>query len=393
MDSPVNFFKSFWMGGFECSDKINAFGNRVDLLSATGHIDQLQSDYQMLEVLNIRTVREGIRWSFVEKNPYRYDWSVVEAMIKTAHGSGVQILWDLCHFGFPDDLTPLHPMFPRRFAAMARAFVQFYRSLAPDEKLVITPINEVSFLSWLGGEVAGTVPYCRTYGWQVKYALMKAYIEAVEAIKTVDRNVLIMPTEPLVNIVPGLNGDPGRQLAADLHEQQYQVFDILSGRICPELGGQPDYIDIAGLNYYYNNQWIANTNEFLPWVNEEDDVRWRSPQSLLAEVHQRYGYPFILSETSHPGIDRPGWIDHIGEACMSLLSNGLPLCGVCWYPVVDRPDWDHLTLWHDAGLWSSPGNSTLTNHRALHEPSAMALWKVHQQLACLKQNYLTTSQV
>ena len=31
-------FRSFWMGGFECSDQLNHFGNRVDLLSETGHI-------------------------------------------------------------------------------------------------------------------------------------------------------------------------------------------------------------------------------------------------------------------------------------------------------------------------------------------------------------------
>jgi hypothetical protein len=42
--------------------------------------------------------------------------------------------------------------------------------------------------------------------------------------------------------------------AQHAHEHQYQVLDILSGRICPELGGSPDYLDILGFNYYYNNQ-------------------------------------------------------------------------------------------------------------------------------------------
>ncbi len=40
--------------------------------------------------------------------------------------------------------------------------------------------------------------------WEVKYALMRAYIEAVAAIKLLDDGVIIMPTEPLVNIVPPL---------------------------------------------------------------------------------------------------------------------------------------------------------------------------------------------
>jgi len=29
---------------------------------------------------------------------------------------------------------------------------------------------------------------------------------------------------------------------------------MITGRMCPELGGQPEYMDIAGFNYYYNNQ-------------------------------------------------------------------------------------------------------------------------------------------
>ena len=30
---------------------------------------------------------------------------------------------------------------------------------------------------------------------------------------------------------------------------------MLTGKIAPELGGRPDYLDIAGLNYYPDNQW------------------------------------------------------------------------------------------------------------------------------------------
>jgi len=60
-------FKSFWMAGYECSDKLNAFGQRVDILKITKHIELLYSDYAALSHFNIQTVREGIRWSFIEK--------------------------------------------------------------------------------------------------------------------------------------------------------------------------------------------------------------------------------------------------------------------------------------------------------------------------------------
>src|SRR4051812_40796189 len=79
-----NPFRSFWMGGFECTDKLNCFGNRVDFLTVTGHLPLIDEDYKRLVPFNIRTVREGIRWSQVEKRPYQYDWKPVAFMLK--HG-------------------------------------------------------------------------------------------------------------------------------------------------------------------------------------------------------------------------------------------------------------------------------------------------------------------
>src|SRR6478609_3188460 len=198
-------FNSFWMAGFECTDKLNAFGNRVDFLDITGHLDLLDEDYQRLQDFNMSTVREGIRWSKVEIKPYMYDWSVVYKMVKAAKRNNIQQVWDLCHFGYPDDLSPLHPMFARRFAALCRAFLEFYRSVNPSEPLILIPINEVSFISWLGGEAAGTTPYCKGNGWNVKYKLMQAYNEGVATLKQLDSNVIILTSEPLVNMVPPQN--------------------------------------------------------------------------------------------------------------------------------------------------------------------------------------------
>ena len=56
-------FHSFWMGGFECSDKLNGFGHRVDLINESGHLQLLEQDYCNLATFNMKTVREGIRWS------------------------------------------------------------------------------------------------------------------------------------------------------------------------------------------------------------------------------------------------------------------------------------------------------------------------------------------
>ncbi|WP_262147568.1 hypothetical protein [Chryseobacterium foetidum] len=348
----INPFNSFLMGGFECADHQNTFGERVDLYATSGHELYLEEDYDCLHALGMKTVREGIRWSAVETKPYQYDWSEVERLIQVSQNKNIQIIWDICHFGYPDDLTPLHPMFARRFSSLCREFVIKYRSLVPEGALIITPINEVSFISWLGGDARGTSPYCVGQGWEVKYALMKAYIEGIELMKIVDSSVRIMVTEPLISIVSNHQNDPHSVLfAEEKHFEQFQVHDILSGRICPELGGKPEYLDIIGVNFYYNNQWINETHEFLPWAEIPPHPQYRTLHDLLESVFVRYGRPVVISETSHPGEDRAKWIRSITKECLSVLKKGIPLLGCCFYPVVDRPDWDDLNDWHHSGIW------------------------------------------
>ncbi|WP_461040612.1 amine oxidase [Spirosoma harenae] len=377
---PTNPFRSFWWGGFECTDQLNCFGNRVDMFSATGHLDLLESDYQQLSPFHIRTVREGIRWSQVEKRAYQYDWSTVKQMCTTGHRYGIQQLWDLCHFGYPDDLSPLHPMFARRFAAMCRAFVQFYRDNYPDDTLIVTPINEVSFISWLGGDARGTTPYCTKQGWEVKLGLMRAYIEAVAAMRELDPTIRILTTEPLVQIVPPLNATIEQIMAATIaDENQFQATDILVGAIAPELGGSPDYLDIMGCNYYYNNQWVLDFVDFLPWGDPVPDPRWIPLHKLLMKAHRRYQKPIALTETSHSGEHRPQWISMIGEECAVVRQAGVPLWGVCLYPIIDRPDWDHLDCWHRSGLWDAD-LTVYPPRRVLNLAYAEALLTTQQQL-------------
>ncbi|WP_229213758.1 amine oxidase [Dyadobacter psychrotolerans] len=381
MTEKQNPFKSFWMGGFECADQLNFYGDRVDFLNITAHLDFLRQDYELLKLFDIKTVREGIRWSKVEVRPYEYDFGSVKTMMMAGRDSGIQQLWDICHFGYPDDLSPLHPHFTKRFTALCVAFARFYRSVEPDLPLIVTPINEVSFISWLGGDEAGTAPYCRNNGWEVKYNLMRAYISGVAALKEFDRSIRILTTEPLINIVPEFNASVQEiTKAREEHLVQYQSVDMLCGNICPELGGKPEYLDILGFNYYYNNQWVSGSHAYMGWNDRVMDPRWRSLSELMTEAHERYNLPVVLTETSHPLEDRPVWINYIAEETDSLLKKDIPFWGVCYYPIIDRPDWDHLHQWHHSGIWDTDPEGIISN-RILHEPSAIALLEGQKQVA------------
>jgi hypothetical protein len=375
-----NPFKSFWMAGFESSDQLNAHGERVDFLNITSHLELIEQDYKALLNYEMKVVREGVRWSQVEVSPYHYDFSVLATMIEAGKKTGIQQVWDLCHFGFPDDLTPLHPHFTKRFESFCRAFALFYKEHNEEGILIVTPINEVGFISWLGGDVAGTSPYCFNNGWQVKYAYMRAYIAGVRALKEVDSGVRILTTEPLINVTcrnPATELE--RQHAAFYHELQFQVLDMLSGRIFPELGGKEEYLDLLGCNYYYNNQWVLDPHFVLGWNDEMPNENYKPLGNLLNEVYQRYNRPLVLSETSHPGIDRPLWINHIAEEAHKLIAMDVPLWGICWYPVIDRPDWDYLDQWHHAGLWDHE-SPMFGQKRILHMPTSRALQDARHRL-------------
>lgn len=340
----MKYFQSFFIAGYECADLINNRGNRVDLLAQTGHDKKIIEDYRLLANAGITTVREGIRWSFVEKQPHTYDFSEVKNRILAAQKTGIQQLWDICHFGYPDNLMPSHPQFADRFAETCKAFALMYRSCT-DEPLIVTPINEISFISWLGGDVRGTVPFAIHSGFDVKYFLCRAAIKGIQAIKSVDPYAKIMMVEPLIRIHP----KHGEHLTDDIighNEAQFQAMDMITGRMCPELGGRPDYMDLAGFNYYYNNQW-EHCGPILGWCK----VKRRTCFSeLLKDAYLRYKKPVVLSETGHFGKDKKKWMRQITEDCIKAMKKGVDLKGICIYPVLDRPDWD-LGHYIPCGIW------------------------------------------
>jgi hypothetical protein len=118
--SPL--FRSFFLGGFECSTHRQPCGRRLDLIAATSYDRHAASDYARLKAHGINTVREGLRWHLIEVTPGRYDFAGVLPMLRAARAAGMQVIWDLFHYGWPDDLDIFHPEFVRRFARLARAF-------------------------------------------------------------------------------------------------------------------------------------------------------------------------------------------------------------------------------------------------------------------------------
>lgn len=354
----MSVFKSFFMGGFECADHINRSGDRINLLKETEHHIRVREDYNNLLLLDIKTVREGVCWSVVEVEPYVFDFSEVENRIQVAEELGVQIIWDLCHFGYPDGIYPTHPHFHLRFVALCRAFAIFYKTVTR-QRLFVVPINEISFLSWHSGDVRGTVPFAVNSGWDMKYHLCKAAILGIEVLKDTDPGCMIILVEPLIKIHTVVETE--LEHVNNLNVHQFQAMDIIAGRLCPELGGKEEYLDILGFNYYWNSQWNHDIGP-LCWPDANGMAGRTCISELLIMAYLRYGKQLFISETGHFGIGRAQWIQEVAVACCKALSKGVPLLGACIYPVIDRPDWDDLTVYHNCGVWDVDEDKNRTRH-------------------------------
>src|SRR5689334_18633034 len=139
--------RSFFVGGFECSSHRLSNDTRLDLIAATAHDRFCESDYRRLLDKAISSVRDGVRWHLIEKSPYVYDFSSFLPMLRAAHAVGIQVIWDLFHYGWPDDLDIFSPEFISRFAAFAREIARVVNS-ETDEVAYFCPVNEISFFAW-----------------------------------------------------------------------------------------------------------------------------------------------------------------------------------------------------------------------------------------------------
>jgi len=341
-------FRSFWHAGFEAACHINRAGVRLDMLAATQHDVQAADDYRNLADFGIRTVRESMRWHRIDQGGH-YDFTSCMPLIDAARQQDIQVIWSLCHFGWPDDLALLSPAFVDRFArycgAATRRLVE-----SGDTAPIIAPMNEISFLAWAVGEDAYIHPAALGKAGEVKKQLIRATLAGIAAVRDAAPAARIVHIDPLLHVVCPTE-HPALARQAELYrERQFEAIEMLRGRLAPELGGAPGSVDIIGVNFYHANQ-SELAGDRLRWEDEPRDARWRPLRALLQEMWQRFERPVYLAETSHFGAGRARWILEIAAEVAAALEAGVPVEGVCLYPIIDRPDWEATDHWHHSGLW------------------------------------------
>lgn len=338
------------------------------MVAATAHDVNAVADYRRLRAQGMRTAREGIRWHLIERSPGRYDFSTVVPLVRAARELGIQVLWDICHYGWPDDLDPFRSEFVRRFARLAKAFAAFLVD-AGEAAPFLTPINEISFLAWAGGDMGYLNPFCRGRGDELKAQLVRATIAGIEAIREVAPRARICHVDPVFHVIADPARPHERPDAERFRQLQYEAWDMLSGRRHAHLGGRPEYLDVIGVNYYPWNQWVfVNLLEAGPTL-QRTHPSYRPFRELLAEVGARYGRPLFVAETGTEGDARADWLRYVGNETRAALDAGVDVQGVCLYPIVNFPGWDDDRHCHN-GLWDY---ADVDGEREVYRPLANEL--------------------
>jgi beta-glucosidase/6-phospho-beta-glucosidase/beta-galactosidase len=231
-------------------------------------------------------------------------------MLEAARDTGVEVMWDLMHYGWPDGLDVFSDAFVPRFAGMCRAFAELATELT-DGPLWVVPVNEISFLAWAAGDIGIFHPFARHRGDELKLQLVRAAIAAIRVIRDVNPAVRLVHTEPMINVIAHPDRPEDRDAAEGHRQAQYAALDMIAGRARPDLGGQPDFIDVIGVNYYIHNQWVYPGGHGM--TLEPSNPRYRPVHDMLREVHERYRRPLFIAETGIEDDARPAWLRYVGH--------------------------------------------------------------------------------
>jgi hypothetical protein len=376
-------FKSYFLAGFECSTGYNAHGEWIDQIATTCHDKCVDEDYGLLRDVGIYAVREAIRWPLVDRNG-QYDFSTVKPFLEASKRHEIEIIFDLFHYGYPKDIDLFSEEFPKRFADYCYAAARYVTSHT-DGICYFTPINEPSYFAWAAGEVGLFAPHLKGLGWELKIRLARAAIAGINAIWDVCPNARIVNVDPICRVVaPFDRPDLQRDVDNFNTNAVFQSWDMLSGRLLPELGGSPRHLDIIGVNYYWTNQWEITRPGF---PLHSDDPRIVPLRDLIRTVWQRYGAEILITETSHVREMRPIWLRQLIEEAEALIDENIPLEGICLYPILGMPEWHAQHEWTLMGLWDLvPEGETLC--RVPYIPMLEALSEAQQRLESRYQSSL-----
>ena len=272
------------------------------------------------------------------------------------------------HYGWPDDIDIWSPVFRRSLRAFCRGRGTNRRDRNGCRPFYC-PINEISFHAWAVAATAIISTRSRGRGFELKVSCSRSDRgDARNSI--VDPRARFVHCEPLIDIVADRARPQDRLRGRRRTPSAIPGVRPDAGRIWPQVGGEEQLLDIVGVNYYYDNQWIYEDGSTIRPYH----ACYKPLRSLLADVHCRYGRPILVAETGTEGDERAAWFETVATNVFDARRTGIPIEGICLYPIINHVGWDDDRDCPSGLLENRLDNGVrLPVHRPLAE--AMTRWR------------------
>jgi beta-glucosidase len=342
----------------------------------TAHYKLFRKDFDLLEQMNMNTLRFGIEWSRVEPNEGA--WSV-EAITYYRH-----YLQELKKRGIEPVVTLFHFTLPVWFAEKGgfarrkniRYFVRFaekvMHELGQDITYIIT-INEPDTYTYEGyyqGDWPPNLIGKKLLFLRVLNNLARAHNQTARMIHALNKRYKVSVAKNSIYFYPGDDAWLSRASTAVF---QYLQDDYFLKKIVKNS-------DFIGMNFYFSNRVygyrVHNPDEHL------SDLGWDlSPDHLqfaLERLHDKYKKPIIITENGladSEDVNRRWWLTKTIIAMQNAIAGGVKLEGYLHWSLLDNFEWDK-------GKWPRFGLIAVnydTFERTLR-PSAEWLGKVIKRL-------------
>jgi beta-glucosidase len=294
---------------------------------------------------------------------------------------------------------------------------------------IVDLVHHTSYPRWLEGGFADprfrtaylryTEEFARRYPWVQEYTLFNEpfstlFLTGHEAIWPPYHEGLDNFVAQILNVIPAVaeasrayaellpgakhiwvdtcehhtgTGAGGSAYATMANERRFLVLDSFLGKHggrgydpdgpmagpLREAGGEklqelePGRIDVLGLDYYAHCQWHFDDKGGSP--------NTPYPLPLAQQIYlywDRYRLPCLLTETNIRGrtSDRATWFKYVLEQCERARQMGVPLDGLCWFPVIDSTDWASLLFRNDGHI--DPVGVFWLDQELARQPSMMS---------------------